>query len=167
MKNNKIQIVRTSGLIGILALGGLTGVMIFCPWGLDSKETELVRARQKAEVIAYQIVAIYKEAKSDTPAENAPIQRRGLASVQNKIDAGGILKEFKNQGSMGMDPWGHPYQYRIVPHGADSKLVVWSLGPNGNLDTQVLMSDSNEVLTTPLLGDDIRVQLPLPEAGSL
>ena len=58
MKNNKIQIVRTSGLIGILALGGLTGVMIFCPWGLDSKETELVRARQKAEVIAYQIESI-------------------------------------------------------------------------------------------------------------
>ena len=54
MKNNKIQIVRTSGLIGILALGGLTGVMIFCPWGLDSKETELVRARQKAEVPVFE-----------------------------------------------------------------------------------------------------------------
>ncbi len=166
MKNNKIQIVRTSGLIGVLALGGITAVMIFCPWGLDSKENELVRAHQKAEVLAYQIVEIYKEAKADSPAENAPVQSRGLASVQSHVEAGGILKEFKNQGSMGMDPWGHPYQYKIFPNGTESKLVVWSLGPNGTLDNQVLLSNSSEAIAGPLQGDDIRVQLPLPEAGS-
>ncbi len=151
MKNNKIQLVRTSGLIGVLALGGLTAVMIFCPWGVDSKEIELVRAQKKAEVLAYQIIEIYKEAKAEAPAEVAPIQSRGLASVQSHVEAAGILKEFKNQGTMGIDPWGHPYQYKIIPNGPESKLVVWSLGPKGTSDDQV---------------GEIRVQLPIPEAAS-
>ena len=166
MKNNKIQIVRTSGLIGVLVLGSLTAVMIFCPWSVDTKEIELVRAQKKAEVLAYQIIEIYKEAKAEAPTENAPIQSRGLASVQSRVEAGGILKEFKNQGTMGIDPWGHPFQYKIFPNGSDSKLIVWSLGPNGSLDNQVLMSDSGQALTAPLQGDDIRVQLALPTASS-
>ena len=166
MKNNKIQLVRTSGLIGILVLGGITAGMILNPWGLDTKATEMMRAEQKAEIVAYQIVEIYKAAKAEPSSENAPVQSRGLASVQSSVAAGGILKEFKNYGTMGIDPWGHPFQYRIVGSEAESKVLVWSLGPNGALENQVFMNDSNEALSAPLQGDDIRVHLPLLEASS-
>ena len=166
MKNNKIQMVRTSGLLGILILGGITSLMIFTPWARDTKDLEVLRAQQKAEVIAYQIVEIYKVAKLENSSESAPIQSRGLASVQSSVVAGGILKEFKNQGNMGIDPWGHPYQYKIITKGNASQLMVWSLGPNGNLDNQAFMNDSTDALSAPIQGDDIRVQLPLPEAAS-
>lgn len=167
MKNNKIHIVRTSGLIGVLVLGAITAAMIFNMSGRETKQTELARAQNKAEAIAYQIVEIYKMAKVEVPVENTPAQRRGLASVQSAVEAGGILKEFKNQGTMGIDPWGHSYQYRILAtNSAEPQLIVWSLGPNGALDNQVFMEDSNEAALAPLQGDDIRVQLPLSELGS-
>ncbi len=167
MKNNKIQIVRTSGLIGVLVLGAITAAMIFNLSGRETTKAERARAQNKAEAIAYQIVEIYKMAKVETPIENSPVQRRGLASVQSAVEAGGILKEFKNQGTMGIDPWGHAYQYRILSSdSALPQLIVWSLGPNGALDNQVFIEDSSEAALAPLQGDDIRVQLPLPETGS-
>jgi type II secretory pathway pseudopilin PulG len=164
-KMEKNQALRTSGIISVLSLVAVVAVMVLWPWSLDTKSIELVRAKQKAEVIAYQIVQIYKEAQVDVPQVQPEIsQKRGLASVKASpaISAGGVLREFKNQGLMGVDPWGQSFQYRIINFEAGPRLLVWSAGPNGVLDNQDFLSeDPHEALALPKAGDDVRVVLSI------
>lgn len=160
----KIQALKTSGILGMFSMVGLIGVLVFWPWRLDQRSAELVRAKQKAEIIAYQIIQIYKEAQTDFSMPQPVAQKRGLASVksQSTVQAGGLLKEFKNSGTMGLDPWGKPYQYRIIKIQTGPRLLVWSTGPNGTLDNQDFLSDDpNEALAIPKRGDDIRVLLSI------
>jgi hypothetical protein len=168
VKDKKIQLVKTSGLIGIVGLAGVTAMMIFWPWGLDTRSLEVEHAKQKAEVIGYQVIQIYKEAKVDSQRTEDVPQVRGLASVSaNTVQAGGVLTEFKNQGTMGIDPWGHPYQYRIIASDKGSKLLVWSNGPNGVLDNPSFTNEeTKEALNAPTRGDDIKVQLSMDKADS-
>lgn len=161
-KMNKIQALKTSGSIGLLGAAVAIGAMLVWPKSLDSRSPEVVRAQQKAEIIAYQIVQIYNEAQLQLENPPPSAQSRGLASVKGEPVAGGILTEFKNQGSMGMDPWGHPYQYRIIEMESGPRLLVWSLGPNGQLDDRDFLHDDPKVaLTSPKLGDEIQVVLAI------
>jgi type II secretory pathway pseudopilin PulG len=168
----KIQALKTSGLIGMLSLMIIIGALVFWPWRLDTRSAELVRAKQKAEIVAYQIIQIYKEAQTDftSEGEEQPVaQKRGLASIKGKpaISAGGLLKEFKNNGTMGVDPWGQPYQYRIIKIETGPRLLVWSKGPNQQLDNQDFLSeDPHEALANPKRGDDIRVLLSIINSDS-
>jgi type II secretory pathway pseudopilin PulG len=160
----KFQALKTSGIIGMFTMVGLVGVLVFWPWRLDQRSAELVRAKQKAEIVAYQIIQIYKEAQMDFSQPQPAVQKRGLASIKSQpsLSAGGLLKEFKNAGTMGLDPWGHPYQYRIIKIQTGPRLMVWSTGPNGTLDNQDFLSDDPvEALATPKRGDDIRVLLSI------
>src|SRR5688572_8252109 len=104
----KFQALKTSGIIGMLSLMLVIGALVFWPWRLDTRSAELVRAKQKAEIVAYQIIQIYKEAQTDFGPVQPVAQKRGLASIKTKpnLPAGGLLKEFKNNGTMGVDPWG-------------------------------------------------------------
>lgn len=148
----------------MLSLAGTVGILVLWPWSLDTKSAELVRAKQKAEIVAYQIVQIYKEAQHDVPAPQPVAQSRGLASVgaPPAVPVGGVLREFKNQGLMGRDPWGQSYNYRIINLESGPRLLVWSVGPNGKLDNEDFLSDEPaEALSLPKGGDDIRVLLAI------
>jgi type II secretory pathway pseudopilin PulG len=163
---DKFQALKTSGLIGMVSLILVIGIMVLWPWQLDTRSAEIVRAKQKAEIVAYQIVQIYKEAQLDSSPAQPVAQKRGMASVNSagysQVQAGGVLHEFRNAGVMGTDPWGQPYQYRILNLETGPRLIVWSTGPNKVLDNPDFQSeDVHEALALPKNGDDIRVVLAI------
>lgn len=101
--------------VGLLMLVGLAVL----PLNQNSQEEKLIRARTKAEVLAYQVAQLYRES---LPTQQA--LGRGPASVT-------ALSEVAAEGLMGQDPWGHAYTYKISPM-ADGKLRVEmrSAGPD-------------------------------------
>jgi hypothetical protein len=59
-----------------------------------------------------------------------------------------------------LDPWGQPFTQVIVrnSYGQPTHVLVWSLGPNGMIDTQDLKPKENSgVIAIVFDGDDIGV----------
>lgn len=78
-------------------------------------------AMHKAESLAYQIL------------ESQRMTSRGPASAP-EVKLNQLLS---SEGRIGLDPWGRPYQFRILK-GTDfshTKVLVWSLGPDGFAQT--------------------------------
>jgi hypothetical protein len=66
--------------------------------------------------------------------------------------------------SMGFDPWGRAYRKNLIrdPNGKPSKIIVWSLGPNGVAETLSVGPDkSGERVTIRFGGDDFGTVAPL------
>ena len=62
MKNYQKQQLKSAGVLGILGLLGLCLAIIATPWNRMAQDPMLEVARQKAEVVGYQVVQIYREA---------------------------------------------------------------------------------------------------------
>ncbi len=66
--------------------------------------------------------------------------------------------------SMGLDPWGRGYRKNLIrdPDGKPSKVIVWSLGPNGVAETLSVDPDKRgERVTIRFGGDDFGTVAPL------
>lgn len=99
---------------------------------------------QKAKVIAYQIYQIY----------NRQLQSgRGPASVQSETAAG----------QMGTDPWGQSFRYRLIFNEKVNKrkIIVWSMGANGKVDTPLLANEDQFIKEVNYLGDDFGFELQM------
>lgn len=152
MKDKQNQQVKISGLIGILTLSLVLLVLLSLPFGSPWSESKSVRARQKAEILGYQLVQLYQENLKNGPTEGNG-GGRSIASVDTD------LVEFKPEGLMGLDPWGQPYRYIIQRPGKDQvRVVIWSMGPNQKDDSQ---ESSEKKLFSPK-SDDIQIVLNLP-----
>lgn len=81
-----------------------------------------------AESLAYQIIEIQKS-KIQAKSEG-----RAPASVSDSDETAGQI---------GMDPWGHPYQYKIVESKNRHRVFVWSLGPDAKSELQLSSLDSS------------------------
>lgn len=74
---------------------------------------------------------------------------RGIASVENPNAFEGVA---------GNDPWGHPYQYRVLrnAYGLPTHVMVWSKGANGSQDTaDSELNHQNQMGQVQLQGDDV------------
>lgn len=66
--------------------------------------------------------------------------------------------------SMGLDPWGRAYRKNLIrdPDGKPSKIIVWSMGPNGIAETLSFDPDKRgERVTVRFGGDDFGTIAPL------
>ncbi len=160
MKNEQFQEVRSSGMLLIIGLVSFSLAIIATPWNRQFQDSRVETALHKAEVVGYQVVQIYREA-SKTPSE-IDKNTRGPASVSPQGSE--FPSNLRSTGTMGTDPWGAPFRYRILS--ADSagnvRILVWSSGPNQKVETAMLDDEEAVISGQPsYAGDDIGVLLSM------
>lgn len=160
MKNEQKQEFKSSGVLALLGLVGFSTAIIATPWNRQIQDSRSENARQKAEVVGYQVVQIYREA-SKTQASGDKSSGRLPASVSEEHSLS--PENLRSTGTMGMDPWGQPYRYRILSTEAKTgkiRILVWSTGPNQKIETAFLDDEDKPLDNQPLYeGDDLGVLL--------
>ncbi|MEN0057304.1 MAG: hypothetical protein AAGB31_00590 [Bdellovibrio sp.] len=163
MKNKEKQEFKSSGMLVLFGLVGLSSAIIATPWNRQMQDSQLEAARQKAEVVGYQVVQIYREALKNRAASEQALGR-GPASVAEQD--GVSLSSIRTTGTMGIDPWGQPYFYRILsadPSGK-TRILIWSAGPNQRVETAGLDDEEAALKDQPLYaGDDLGVLLSMTQ----
>lgn len=159
MKNSENQVVRTSGAIVSVFLIVLCAAAVTAAWSRGSDSRDQERAIKKAEVVGYQIAQLFRES-AEGELSSLPTSSRGPASASPEQ-----LEDFRKVGTMSLDPWGHPYNYRILsadPKGI-LKILVWSAGPNGIVETSELKDEelSLKLEQPSFIGDDLGITLKL------
>lgn len=146
-KNKENRILKSSGILSFCFLILVFVILFSIPWHQTLVEEKTVKARQKAEVLAYQLVQLYQENLRiipDLPSNGGRLP----ASVDTD------LVEFRPQGLMGIDPWGHPYEY-LLQKNSDNKFIkvtIRSSGPDGK----------TEAPEGHVVSDDVRIVLNIP-----
>ncbi|WII70778.1 hypothetical protein QJS83_09930 [Bdellovibrio sp. 22V] len=161
MKNEEIQEFKSTSVLALLGLVGFSAAIIATPWNRQMADSKVETARQKAEVVGYQVVQIYREAsKPQSPAEKAG--KRVPASVSESS----VAENLRSTGTMGTDPWGQPYRYRILSASPAGKMriLVWSTGPNKKVETADLDNEDKSLTEQPVYsGDDLGVLLSMAQ----
>ncbi|MDG0814742.1 hypothetical protein [Bdellovibrio svalbardensis] len=161
MNNERKQEFKSSGVLTLLGLVGFSAAIIAAPWNRSHRDTEVDAALQKAEVVGYQVVQIYREA-AKTSALSFSKSGRNPASVAPET----TLESLRTTGTMGNDPWGQPFHYRILSAEKNKamRILVWSSGPNKKADTAELENESKAISSQPIyVGDDIGVVLSMTQ----
>jgi type II secretory pathway pseudopilin PulG len=142
-QNHKLGFIQLAVGFGLLALVGLISLP---SWIRHLEEEKVIDAQRHAEILGYQVFEIYGEAARNTysiPASSS----RSPASAQPAV-----------AGSIGKDPWGQPYRYKILSSsGSELKLQVWSAGPNKRFET----ADEPGTESDTYLGDDVGIVLSM------
>lgn len=111
---------RRFGTADLAIVLGLWSAMAVLVGGVLSElmsDTDTPMAKAQSEAYAQQLAAAGSEQQSDRPL-------RGPASLP--------ADKSLRSGKLGRDPWGKPYNYRIV----NSAVVVWSSGRNQEVDSE-------------------------------
>jgi len=160
MKNQEKQEFKSSGVLTVLGLVGISALIIATPWNRKNADSPSENALQKAEVVGYQVVQIYREAsRSQTVFLDNSSQDRLPASAAP-------IEPLRTTGTMGTDPWGQPYHYRILSaaDAAKVRILVWSTGPNQKIETVALEDEEQSVPQQPsYAGDDLGVVLSVTQ----
>lgn len=158
MKNQEKQELRSSGVLTLLGLVGVSGLIIATPWNKRVQDSSSENALQKAEVVGYQVVQIYREASRS--------QEVFFDKGNSRMPASANPEPLRATGTMGTDPWGQPFNYRILS-GTDTKkirILVWSKGPNQKPETSELDDESKPLDQQPnYAGDDLGVILSVTQ----
>lgn len=157
MKSTQNQDVRSSSLLSSFGLLVFSLIIVTAPLNRHFKDSRIEAAARQAEVVGYQVAQIYREATRVEGNFNQ-ISTRSVASVGG--DLNDPMENIRRIGTMGADPWGQPYHYKIIS--ADRiqgvKVVVWSAGPNMKIETAELQSENTEIVKQPSYsGDDLGV----------
>lgn len=163
MKNNENQEFRSSGLLSLLGLVGVVMAIVGTPWNRQDQDSSIEAARQKAEVVGYQVAQIYREA-ANPKASLSQNSGRNIASAGG--EGGFSLESLRNTGTMGTDPWGEPFRYRILPaeKAGVVRVLIWSGGPNRKMETAELVDEKAPIKEQPVyFGDDIGVLLSVAQ----
>ncbi len=154
MKTDKNQVVEYKKLGFVLGLACLLGLTAIPSWIRQRDEERIVSAKRRAEVLGYQIFEIYTDAQQNQSNSEAA-SSRSPASVKT---AGSDALGFHDAGSIGSDPWGQPYRYKILSAANEPlKIQVWSAGPNKAFETK----DDSGVGADSYTGDDVGIILSL------
>jgi hypothetical protein len=137
----------TFGVLPLLVLIAI-GVFLWMPaWTNHTAEAQ-EHTLHRAESLAYQLLETRRTA-SRAPASAAETELNQLAA---------------DEGRIGLDPWGHPYNFKLLKS-SDSqktKILVWSLGPDGVQQTQSDQIDSNRDKESPSFsGDDLGIMVSI------
>jgi type II secretory pathway pseudopilin PulG len=154
MKTEAKQSISYKSFILAASLLGLLGFMAIPSWTRQLDEERIVGARRHAEVLGYQVFEIYNESGRSSAASEV-LNSRSPASMRT---TGGDSMNFREAGSIGIDPWGQPYRYKILSAAKDQlKVQIWSAGPNKAFETE----DESGVGADSYTGDDVGVILSL------
>ncbi|MFP5518272.1 MAG: hypothetical protein ACLGGX_00080 [Bdellovibrionia bacterium] len=153
MINQQNQEVRASGVFLTSLLVAACAFVLKSPWSGNSQQLEAEKALQKAQVVGYQIVQLYREA---TPMS-------GEISSNSRMPASANSLELRLLGTMSTDPWGQPYRYRFIKESDEKlKVIVWSAGPNQKIETNELEKEESLILEQPKYeGDDLGITIAL------
>lgn len=161
MKNEQNQEFKSTGVLALLGLVGFSAAIIATPWNRQMQDSRGETARQNAEVVGYQVVQIYREASKNTVSEDTSGGRLPASVSEEKAVLS--AENLRSTGTMGTDPWGQPYRYRIIPETVASgkiRILVWSSGPNKKIETAALDDEAKPLDNQPLYqGDDLGVLL--------
>ncbi len=163
MNHKEIQTFRSASLLSFLGLVLLAGAVVATPWNSQLQDSRVQAARQKAEVVGYQVAQLYREA-SILSQKSGGSKGRHLASTEDL--PANSLENLRSTGTMGLDPWGESYRYRILssPQSSFVKVLVWSAGPNKRVETSHLDDESKPLVDQPIyLGDDVGVLLSVTQ----
>jgi hypothetical protein len=164
MKHEKNQEFKSSGVLTLLGLLGFSATIIASPWNQSAQDSDTKAALQKAEVVGYQVVQIYREATKVSAAPKVASGGRSPASIGPAADA---VDSLRSTGTMGTDPWGQPYHYRVLPSAeknSNIRIVVWSSGPNARVESKDLENEDKKVSGQPVFGgDDVGVVLSMSQ----
>lgn len=159
MKNKEKQEFRSSALLSSLGLLAVAVAIVATPWNRQIEDSRIEAARQKAEVVGYQVAQIYREALN-SEANLMEVSGRKPASVG--AERAFSMENLRSTGTMGTDPWGEPYRYRIlsVDQPGAVRVLIWSGGPNKRVETADLDNEESSVKEQPVyFGDDMGVLL--------
>jgi hypothetical protein len=163
MKDLENRELRSSGVITLLGLVALSALIVATPWNRAIQGQGSEEALQKAEVVGYQVVQIYREAAKNKAPGVTLASARGPASVApSEDDVTGMIR---TTGTMGTDPWGQPYHFRILSSNASKiRILVWSTGPNRKIETSNLEDENVQLSFQPTYqGDDVGVVLSVSQ----
>ena len=161
MKTEKKQEFKSTSVLTMLGLVGFSVTLIAAPWNRQSQDPDVDLALQKAEIVGYQVVQIYREAAKNSTVSNGKPDSRMPASV-----APDNLENLRTTGTMGSDPWGQPYHYRILSaeNSKPIRLLVWSTGPNKKIDSPDFENEAKALPAQPVYGgDDVGVILSMSQ----
>ena len=157
MKNEQNQELSSSSLLAVIGLVGFSLAIIATPWNRDLQANKAEKALQKAEVVGYQIVQLYREATKDDIAQISGTRSPASVEASDKL--------IRTTGTMGQDPWGQPFRYRLL--NADKskiRILVWSAGPNQLAETSDLENEEKPLMAQPTYGgDDLGLVLTLSQ----
>lgn len=162
MNNEQKQEFKSSGVLTLLGLVGFSLSIIASPWNHSARDIDTEAALQKAEVVGYQVVQIYREAAKNSGVPSAARGGRNPASVAPVAS----LDSLRTTGTMGTDPWGQSYHYRVLSadQSKNIRILVWSSGPNGKIETVDLDNEDKKITAQPQYeGDDIGVVLSMSQ----
>lgn len=154
MKTDENHRLSYKSLIFISSLAGLLGFMAIPSWTRQRDEDRLINAKRHAEVLGYQVFEIYRESSRVTSTSEI-VNSRSPASMRTN---GGDSLNFRDAGSIGNDPWGQPYRYKILSASGDQlKVQIWSAGPNKAFETK----DEPGSAADAYVGDDVGIILAM------
>lgn len=163
MKNKEKQELKSSGVLVLLSLMGLSLAIIATPWNRQEEDPHVETAHKKAMAVGYQVAQIYREAAAST-LHSSKKAGRNPASI---ADGGEIsLDNVRVTGTMGTDPWGQPFHYRILSSEKSGhvRVLIWSSGPNKKVETAYLGNDKVPIKEQPVyVGDDMGVLLSVAQ----
>lgn len=118
---------RRFGTTDLAIVMGLWSAMAVLLGGVLSElaaDTDTPLAKAQSEAFALQLVQGLDEEPKTDPSRGgrAPASEMGDAALRS--------------GVLGKDPWGHAYQYKIVPEG----IVVYSVGRNNESDSKAALN---------------------------
>ena len=126
MNNQQIKI--SSFLVLCVCFSAL---LLFLSERQESHDKLAQKAFKRIDIYAQRLIE--KKFMEDTKTPPA----RTMASAKGE----------KLDGLVGLDPWGHPFQYFVKK----DLLIIWSKGPNNELDTSIDQVASNHKVFN---GDD-------------
>lgn len=158
MKNEQNQEFKSTSVLLLIGLLALTLVIIAIPWNQQIRDNGVQAALHKAEVVGYQVVQIYREALVSNSTDEASTR------LPASVESARLSDSIRTTGTMGLDPWGSAYHYRILsadPTG-NVRILVWSSGPNKKVETKYLTDEESLLETQPVYdGDDLGVLLSM------
>lgn len=139
--------------MGLLAM---VGFIFTTPLSLKSNDDASQGVRRSAEVVGLQLIQLYQESLAQSQLSKVS-PGRGIASVDTAQDL-----EVRTIGTIGNDPYGKPFHYRILSRTNQKvHVLVWSTGPNSKVDTPALEDESRDPQIS-FLGDDDGLVLSSP-----
>jgi predicted DNA-binding transcriptional regulator AlpA len=130
MKALANQYVRSSKWMLLIGLTLLVVLLILAPGGRHSNESKVVRAKQNAEVLGFQLAQIYNLEKNKRRPASGSVSEISTLALE---EVAGLVSEdevFKGEGLIGLDPWGQPYKYNVLKTDQGvARIVVMSDGP--------------------------------------
>lgn len=114
-ENQRVTSLSILTLFVVLIGCGLLLKPLYAP----RNDTLAEKARNKADGLAYQLLEINSQLR----------QERGPASESSESSYSEM--QDRTEGTLGVDPWGQPFNFKVIKSSAKPRILVWSKGPDG------------------------------------